>query len=272
MIVQVNGLDLYVERAGAGRPLLLLHGFTGSADEWAGLTPALAGRREVIAVDLLGHGRSAAPDEAARYTMERCVADLLALLDELGVGQAELLGYSMGGRVALQLAAAAPERVGALILESASPGIADPAERAARVASDAALAEQIEARGLGWFADHWAGIPLFASQAGLPAETRAALRERRMRGSARGLANSLRGMGAGSQTSLWAALPGLTMPTQIISGALDAKYVAVGAQAATLMPDASHTIIPRAGHTLHLEAPQAFEQVVVGFLDQRIEK
>jgi 2-succinyl-6-hydroxy-2,4-cyclohexadiene-1-carboxylate synthase len=178
----------------------------------------------------------------------------------------------MGGRVALQLAAAAPGRVSSLILESASPGIADPAERAARVAGDAALAAQIEAGGLAWFADHWAGIPLFASQASLPAEARAALRERRMRGSARGLAGSLRGMGAGSQPSLWEALPGLTMPGLLISGALDAKYVAIGAQAARLMPNAAPVIIPDAGHTVHLERPEAFEKVVVGFLEQLTQK
>lgn len=257
---------LFVRRAGEGPPLVLLHGFTGSGAEWDELVPRLVGLREVLAVDLIGHGRSPAPADPAAYTMERCVADLLALLDGLGVAQTDLLGYSMGGRVALQLAAAAPERVGRLILESASPGIADPAERAARAASDDALAARIEGEGLAWFVDHWAGIPLFASQAALPAATRAALRARRLKGSATGYANSLRGMGAGRQTSLWDRLPALDLPVLLISGELDVKYVAINTKLAALLPRARHAIVPGVGHTVHLEAPERFAQLVVGFL------
>ncbi len=266
MRIRIDDIELYVERAGSGPPLLLLHGFTGSADEWAGLIPRLTGLREVIAPDLIGHGRSSAPADPARYTMEQCVVDLLALLDSLGHERVELLGYSMGGRVALQLAAAAPGRVRSLILESASPGIEDEAERAARAASDDALAARIERDGLEWFVDHWAALPLFASQAALPAAERAALRERRLRGTALGYANSLRGMGAGRQSSLWDRLPELTMPALLISGELDVKYVAIGERAAALLPAARHAIVRGAGHTVHLEQPEAFADLVVGFL------
>ncbi len=257
---------LHSIQRGHGVPLLLLHGFTGSISEWAELIPALTPLRTVIAVDLIGHGRSPAPTDPARYTMERAVADLLALLDALGHERVEVLGYSMGGRVALQLAAAAPARVRGLILESASPGIADAAERAARVAADEGLAARIEQQGLAWFVDHWASIPLFASQAALPAEERAALRARRLRATATGYANSLRGMGAGRQTSLWAHLPQLAMPTLIISGEHDAKYVAIGAQMAAVMPGARQAVVPGAGHTVHLEQPRAFRDLVVGYL------
>ncbi len=258
---------LHYSQRGHGVPLLLLHGFTGSIAEWAALIPALAPLRTVVAVDLIGHGRSPAPADPARYTMERTIADLLALLDALGHERVEALGYSLGGRVALQLAAAAPTRVRGLILESASPGIADAAERAARVAADEALAARIEQQGLAWFVDHWAGIPLFASQAALPAEERAALRARRLRGTATGYANSLRGMGAGRQTSLWTQLPQLAAPTLIISGERDARYVAIGAQMAAAMPMARQVVVPGAGHTVHLEQPRAFRDLVVRYLE-----
>jgi 2-succinyl-6-hydroxy-2,4-cyclohexadiene-1-carboxylate synthase len=266
MGIQIDDIELHVERRGSGPPLLLLHGFTGSAAEWAGLAPRLAQLREVIAVDLIGHGRSSAPADPARYTMEHCVVDLLALLDELGHERVELLGYSMGGRAALQLAVAAPGRVRSLILESASPGIADEAERAARVASDEELAARIEREGLEWFVEHWAAIPLFASQAALHHEERAALRERRLGGTARGYANSLRGMGAGRQPSLWARLPELTMPALLVSGELDVKYLAIAERAAALLPAGRHAIVRDAGHTVHLEQPEAFADLVVGFL------
>jgi 2-succinyl-6-hydroxy-2,4-cyclohexadiene-1-carboxylate synthase len=258
--------QLAYTRGGSGPPLLLLHGFTGSGAEWAGLWPRLGERRELIAPDLIGHGRSFAPADPARYTMERCVADLLGLLDELGLACVDLLGYSMGGRVALQLAAAAPERVGHLILESASPGLAEPGERAARMASDETLAAWIEQEGLEWFVDHWAAIPLFASQAALPAAVRAELRARRLRGSTCGYANSLRGMGTGRQTSLWGRLPQLAMPTLLISGELDVKYVALGAQMAALLPNTRHIVVPAAGHTVHLEQPERFAELVLSFL------
>lgn len=267
MHLQVDDITLHYERAGSGPPLLLLHGFTGSAGEWADLTPHVAPVRDVIAVDLIGHGRSSAPADPARYSIEACLVDLLALLDALGIERADVLGYSMGGRVALQLAAAAPARVRSLILESASPGIADEAERAARAASDDALAARVEAEGLAWFVDHWASIPLFASQASLPAGVRAALRERRLRGSATGYANSLRGMGAGRQSSLWERLPELGRPALLVSGELDVKYVAINTRMAELLPAARHALIRGAGHAVHLEQPAAFAQLVIGFLE-----
>jgi 2-succinyl-6-hydroxy-2,4-cyclohexadiene-1-carboxylate synthase len=262
----LNDIQLHVERQGDGPPLLVLHGFTGSAAEWAGQLQALCPLRTLVAVDLVGHGRSSAPAQASRYAMERCVADLLALLDALAIARCDLLGYSMGGRVALHLAAAAPERVSRMLLESASPGLADPAERAVRAAADDALADRIEAEGLTWFVDHWATLPLFASQSKLAPETRAELRARRLRGTPRGYANSLRGMGIGRQTSLWDRLPDLHTPTLLISGELDVKFQAINAQMAALLPKATHVSVPDAGHTVHLEQPEAFNELVVRFL------
>jgi 2-succinyl-6-hydroxy-2,4-cyclohexadiene-1-carboxylate synthase len=245
---------------------MLLHGFTGSAAEWYDHLPVLAAERRVIMPDLIGHGASEAPTDPARYTMERCVGDLLAVLDHLELTQVDLLGYSMGGRVALHLAAAAPERINRLVLESASPGIADDAERAARAAADDALADRIEAEGLEWFVEHWTAIPLFASQSALPEPMRLAQRERRLAQRALGLANSLRGMGAGRQVSLWERLSDIDLPALIISGELDRKYVEIGAAMAARMPQARHVVVPDAGHTVHLEQPQAFNEIVVRYL------
>ncbi|RRR75058.1 MAG: 2-succinyl-6-hydroxy-2,4-cyclohexadiene-1-carboxylate synthase [Candidatus Viridilinea halotolerans] len=249
-----------------GLPLLLLHGFTGSSAEWRPVLPYWEGQHTLVAPDLIGHGQSPAPTDPTCYTMERCVTDLLALLDALGLARVALLGYSMGGRVALHLAAAAPERVARLILASASPGLATAQERAARISSDNALAAQIEQQGLVWFVDHWAAIPLFASQAALPAATRAELRARRLRGTPHGYANSLRGMGTGQQASLWDHLPALTMPTLLLSGQLDVKFMAINARMATLLPHARHVIVPQAGHAIHLEQPAAFAELVCSFL------
>ncbi|HJZ47466.1 MAG TPA: 2-succinyl-6-hydroxy-2,4-cyclohexadiene-1-carboxylate synthase [Roseiflexaceae bacterium] len=266
MRMRINDITLHIEEFGAGRPLLLLHGFTGGAATWARFVDSFALQFRVIAPDLIGHGRSDPPPNAERYLMERCVADLLALLDALQIERVDVLGYSMGGRVALHLAAAARERVGALVLESSSPGIADAAERAARVAADEALAESIERDGLEAFVDRWEHLPLFASQAGLPLDVRARLHAQRLRNDPRGLANSLRGMGAGRQLPLWHQLADLDIPTLLIAGELDAKYRALAGMMMAELPNARMVIVPGTGHAIHLEQPQAFIGNVLEFL------
>ncbi|GIV90369.1 MAG: putative 2-succinyl-6-hydroxy-2,4-cyclohexadiene-1-carboxylate synthase [Chloroflexus sp.] len=264
----LNGVEWYVELTGEGPPLLLLHGFTGSGQTWQPLAPTLAGHHTLIIVDLIGHGRSDAPADPARYVIEQCVADLLTLLDHLRVERVDLCGYSMGGRIGLLLTAGALARVRRQILIGASPGLADPAERAARLASDEALAQRIEQEGLEWFVDYWAAQPIFASQQRLPVEVRAAQRAQRLAGSAQGYAHALRGMSVGRQPSLWAALPVMTTPTLLITGALDTKFCAIAERMVALMPHARHLIVPDAGHAAQIEQPEIVAQAIIAFLQE----
>ena len=266
----VNGIGLNVEVAGAGPPLLLQHGFTGSTATWESHLPALAGCATTIAVDLIGHGASDAPADPARYAMSHCIADLLAVLDRLGVGRTGVLGYSMGARVALHLVLAAPERVAALVLESGSPGLAGESERSARRASDEELAAAIERDGVQTFVAHWEQLPLFASQDTLPAAVRSALRRQRLRNSAQGLAHSLRGMGTGAQASLWRRLGEIDAPALLIVGALDEKFCQIGCAMAGAMPRAGLAVVPGAGHAVHLERPDEFVRLVVGFVAEHL--
>lgn len=264
--VLVHDVSLHVETAGAGAPLVLLHGFTGSGESWARHVPAFAGRFFTIAIDLLGHGRSDAPVDPGRYRIERAADDVLSVLNQLGVTRAAVLGYSMGGRLALFLATVAPERISALVLESSSPGIRDTADRRERAARDAALADEIERDGITAFVERWERLPLFATQARLPDAERAALRAQRLAQTPRGLANSLRGMGQGAQPPLFERLRTIPMPALILVGALDPTYCALGREMMRLIPKARLTIIPDAGHAVHLEQPEAFRSIVGEFL------
>ena len=263
----VNGVHLHVETWGSGPPLLLLHGFTGSAATWAPHLPCFAARARVVALDLLGHGESDAPRDADRYRMARAAEDLAAVLDGLGIDAAAVLGYSMGGRLALYLASAAPERVRALIAVSASPGVRDEEARRARRINDAALAAAIEREGVRAFVDRWEREPLFATQHGLPAAVRAAIRADRLRHSAVGLANSLRGMGQGAQPPLHDWLPGLRMPALIVAGALDSRYCGVAREMQASIPGSRLAIVPEAGHAPQWEQPVHFQRMVLSFLD-----
>lgn len=264
--IAVNGVRLNVEVAGAGPALLLLHGFTGSGATWIPHLDAWRGFT-TLAVDLLGHGASDSPPDPERYRLERCVDDLLALMDRLGVRRAALLGYSMGGRVALRLALRAPERLWALVLESTSPGIEDAEERRARRKSDALLTELIEREGVEAFVDRWEALPLFATQARLPASIRQGLRRQRLANSPQGLANSLRGMGAGAEEPVLDRLGEVHVPTLLIAGALDEKYSRLARRMSRAIPRARLEIVSEAGHAVHLEQPDVFAGIVKRFLE-----
>ncbi len=270
MFVQVNGIRLGIEQRGAdgkrGATLVMLHGFTGSAAGWGKHLDTLAayGLR-VIALDLPGHGQSDAPGGPQRYAIEYCQQDILAALQKLGVspGEALLLGYSMGGRIALYTAFSGFFR--ALILESASPGLEDPAEREQRRISDEVLAASIERDGVQAFIDRWEKQPLFASQSTLPPESREALRRQRLSNRASGLAQSLRGVGTGVQPSLYARLPALHIPVLLIAGELDTKFTAIARSMAQALPRSQLRIVSGAGHAVHLERPEEFDSLAGDF-------
>ena len=243
---------------------VLLHGFMGSATAWgdrlvdgitgAGLTPVL--------VDLPGHGRDAGRSDPAAFTL----GGALAHVTRAGDWPTDLVGYSLGGRIALHFAAAYPERVRRLVLESASPGLATEEERRMRRASDEALATQVLDEGVAAFVDAWEAQPLFASRAGIDVAERARQRALRVRNDAGSIAATLRGLGTGRLPSLWGRLPEIEVPTLLVVGALDATYAEIARRMADAMPHARVAEVAEAGHTVHLEQPNAWLAAVTGFL------
>ncbi len=247
---------LHLEERGRGPRLALIHGFAQSGRAWGPAADALASHYRLLALDAPGHGRSAGV-EADLPTG----ADLMAAAVAPG-GPAAWLGYSMGGRYALHVALRHPDAVERLILVSTTAGLEDPGEREARRRSDQALAARIETEGLERFLRWWLAQPLFAT---LPPE--AAELESRMEGSSAGLASSLRLAGTGSQEPLWDRLSALRMPVLLIAGSLDERYRDLADRMARAIGDnATVRIIEGAGHSCHLEMPDAFVQVVTGWL------
>jgi 2-succinyl-6-hydroxy-2,4-cyclohexadiene-1-carboxylate synthase len=266
-ITVADGLRFHVASAGTGPPVVLLHGFTGSTETWTELQATLSDRFRTIAVDITGHGRSAAPTDPERYSLVRFADDLRDILDGLAIPRAALLGYSMGGRAALRFVLRYPDRVAGLILESTSPGISDPVERDHRIAADLALAQSVERDGVTAFMDRWEQLPLWDSLAAAPESLRHRLRAQRLTNRATGLANSLRGAGAAADPPVVDDLSTIRTLVRIIAGVLDARYVPLGQLMAAAIPHAELNLIDGAGHMAHLERPEQFAELAGSFLD-----
>lgn len=266
--LEIDGLRLNVERVGSGPAVVLLHGFSGDATTWDDLSARLASRFEVIAFDIIGHGKSDSPRLVDRYQMARCGNDLVKALRVIGHVDATWLGYSMGARTALQVAIHHPTAVNALILEGGTAGLSDPGERATRISSDEALANQIELDGIEAFVDFWEEIPLWNTQNGLSGNALNVLRRQRMRNNELGLANSLRGMGTGAQEPLHERLHELDVPILMITGALDKKFTTIAQEMVRQVQRVKHCRVRDSGHAVHLEDSNAFETAVCGFLEQ----
>ena len=264
----INGLSYNVEERGAGDPVVLLHGFTGSTETWHSLMSTIAEKYRAIAIDLPGHGQTEAPAEVERYRMECVGNDLSVLLLHLEAAPAHWLGYSMGGRLALYVACRHPTLARSLILESASPGILDLGEKETRIAQDVALAQRIEADGIARFVDYWQSIPLFDTQKSLPEATRSALKAQKLRNTVAGLANSLGGMGTGVQPVLWGELGDLIMPVLLIAGGKDGKFVGINHRMSAAIPNSELRLVPGAGHAVHLEAAYLYGELVMDFFSR----
>jgi 2-succinyl-6-hydroxy-2,4-cyclohexadiene-1-carboxylate synthase len=253
-----DGLRLHAEVRGAGRPLLLVHGFTGSIEAWSEeMLSGLAQAFQVVAVDLVGHGQSDAASDPDRYRLDEILADLGQVLDAVGLEEALWFGYSMGGRIALGGAVRTPSRISGLILESASPGLEGENERRARRRADEALAEGILRGGMEAFVDHWMGLPLFATQGKLPPKIREANRERRLKNRPECMAACLRGIGTGAQPSFWDSLSEIKVPTLLLAGEEDEKFTAIALKMSEAIPGSTLQVMPKAGHAIHLENPFA---------------
>lgn len=265
-MIAINGVRYAVQITGQGQPLVLLHGFSGGSADWSQLVPFFARFYRVITVDMLGHGETDSPTDAMRYAVKHVRRDLTAIIEDTCDQPAHLLGYSMGGRMALTLALHHGPLIRSLILESASPGLAVEEDRVDRKESDEDLADRIEQLGVAAFVREWEALPLWASQRRLDAETLQRQQETRLMSNPVGLANSLRGYGTGVQASNWEQLYTLTMPVLLLTGEHDTKFTATAREMVTQIPYATHELIAGAGHNTHLENPRQFAAQVLEFL------
>jgi 2-succinyl-6-hydroxy-2,4-cyclohexadiene-1-carboxylate synthase len=201
-----------------------------------------------LCLDAPGHGANANGERS----LPQCADDIASAMQP-GI----VIGYSMGARMALHVALQHPKMVSQLVLISGTPGLATQAERTARQQSDDDLADHIEAIGTAAFIDEWLALALFS---GLSDENNQ--RSDRVRNSVKGLADSLRYAGTGTQESQWEHLHRLSMPVHLIVGELDTKFTAIASEMKTLLTSCELTIVPNVGHTVHLEDPATTSKVL----------
>ncbi|HZO35301.1 MAG TPA: alpha/beta fold hydrolase [Solirubrobacteraceae bacterium] len=226
--------------------VVALHGFAGTGRIWDGVAERLdPARFRLHTPDLPGHGSAS---RLRPVTFATCVDHVLAAAPE----RFALCGYSLGGRVALHLVLAAPERVTRLVLVSATGGIDDDGERALRRRQDEQLADEIEHESIEAFTTRWTALPLFD---GASPEAVALWRADIARNDPAALADVLRGIGTGAMEPLWPRLGELAMPAVVVAGERDPKYVALASRLSAALPAAASLVVPGAGHGLPREAP-----------------
>lgn len=259
----VGDATYHYKITGEGRPVVLLHGFTGSHHSWSSFISEWQDEFQLITIDLPGHGKTTTNTPR---TMEACCHDLQQLFDNLELTTVHLVGYSMGGRVALSFAMLFPQYISTLILESSSPGLRSKDEQRQRVKNDEKLAQQIETDGLEAFVNFWESIPLFVSQRKLGEDLQHSIRTERLSQTEKGLTDSLRHMGTGSQPSWWDKLAGLNKPVLLIVGELDEKFVKINKEMEKSLSKAELEIVENAGHAIHVEEPKKFGKLLIAFI------
>ncbi|HYM67324.1 MAG TPA: 2-succinyl-6-hydroxy-2,4-cyclohexadiene-1-carboxylate synthase [Patescibacteria group bacterium] len=264
MILEGADVRLSYFVAGQGTPVTLLHGFTQSGRSWREVISMMPEGYQWVVPDLRGHGDTS-NRPGSPCSMDACLGDLEMLWSHLGIDRTHVAGYSMGGRLALHIAARRPERVLSLLTIGAHAGL-DEDSREGRRKGDEALAQRIENEGLEAFVNYWSAQPLFAGLQRRGPGFVSQVRSERMGNRVAGLACSLRGMGAGVMEPVWEELARVEFPCTFVAGQLDHGYVASARRLAATVPHGRVEIVPRAGHTVHQERPDTFARIFAAHL------
>jgi pimeloyl-ACP methyl ester carboxylesterase len=244
-----DGVEIYYEVHGSGPVLLLTHGYSSTSSMWQGQIEPLSRHHKLVLWDMRGHGQSDYPDDPQNYSEALTVADMAALLDEVGAERAIVGGLSLGGYMSLAFYRAHPERVRALLIIDTGPGFKKDDAREAWNKRALETADRFEREGLN-------GL-----KSGSPERSNVKHRD------ASGLALAARGMLTQRDARVIELLPEIKVPSLIVVGADDTPFLAASDYMAAKIPAAKKVVIPAAGHAVNIDQPQAFIEAVLPFLD-----
>ncbi|MCC5841835.1 MAG: 2-succinyl-6-hydroxy-2,4-cyclohexadiene-1-carboxylate synthase [Opitutales bacterium] len=240
--------------------LLALHGFGGTGADFEPVVQATSpSHLQWATPDLPAHGSfQISRSELPNLSFSLTDAFVTEAFSRLAADQRWLLGYSMGGRIALHAVCSGSVKPDRLILIGASPGLECPRERASRLDLEEAWATRVEREGMARFAEFWTTLPIIQSQEAIPEPTRSLIQRRRAEQNPANIAQVLRSLGTGRMPSLWPALARITCPTDLFTGARDGKFARIAQRMLPHLIKGRHMEISHAGHTAHLENPTEF--------------
>jgi 2-succinyl-6-hydroxy-2,4-cyclohexadiene-1-carboxylate synthase len=248
--------------------VLFLHGFTGCAEDWFPVFEQMPDKYNYIAMDIVGHGKSDVPGSPSKYNIESIISQIKFVKDYFTPNKIFLLGYSMGGRIALSYASVYPDDLKGLILESASAGIKNDEERQKRYDEDLKLAEFIETHTVEEFIEMWNDQELFNTQRRFSNDKLKKIKKKKALGSKIGYANSLKGFSTGIMPPVHDKLKKIPLKVLLITGDLDTKFTGINARLAKRFFKAKHKIVRNSGHNTHLEESKRFVEIVLNYLGQ----
>ena len=240
----------------------------GISSDWLEITERFKGEYYCILPDLPGHGKSVMGTLAVPLSFDFVALGLVNIMGDLHLKSAGLIGYSMGGRVALYAAARYPDRFDALVLEGANPGLQDDNERDNRRVVDEGRAREMENVGISEFTETWYEADLFQTLKKHP-EKLHKIKSLRKNNDTAWMAKVLRELSVGRQPPLWDKLGALNMPVLLIAGDLDKQYKQIVCQMRDCLKDSVVNLIPETGHNTHVEAPEKFGQALADFLKEK---
>jgi pimeloyl-ACP methyl ester carboxylesterase len=245
-----DGVALHYEIDGEGPVLLLTHGYSATGEMWRGQVAALKHAYRVVTWDMRGHGRSDYPSDQAAYSEAETVADMAALLDEVGAQNAVVGGLSLGGYMSLAFHLAHPGRVRGLLIIDTGPGYKNDEARDGWNRNALRTAERYESEGLTRLA------------AGSPEMRQSHHRD------ASGLALAARGMLTQKDARVISSLPLITVPSLVVVGSMDAPFLAASDYMASKIPGAKKAVVENAGHAANIDQPEAFNLAILTFLTE----
>ncbi|AJA48615.1 2-succinyl-6-hydroxy-2,4-cyclohexadiene-1-carboxylate synthase [Clostridium pasteurianum DSM 525 = ATCC 6013] len=263
MIIEIENIKYHFEIKGEGKPIVCLHGFSENLSTWNLLE--LKGH-QLILIDFIGHGESDKPYLRKYYSLKVIIKHLNKLIYQLNLKKYSMLGYSMGGRIALAYAVAYSQEIDKLILESSSYGEAGFINRFKRRRRDLNLAKNILKNGIEWFDEYWSNLSIFQSQRKLQKHTIDEIRKRRLSNRTYALSNTLLCTGQGKFPCMKSHISKLSMSLLYISGEYDKKYKHIGENFKEFNANIKHETMKGVGHNAHIEAPDAFIEVLSKFL------
>jgi 2-succinyl-6-hydroxy-2,4-cyclohexadiene-1-carboxylate synthase len=246
--------NLFYKVEGKGLPLLLIHGFTGTNKSFDVVSKYMQQYFKVVRIDLVGHGKSMTYNEAD-YSFENSINSIISIIDKLNLRKVNVLGYSLGGRIAMHLASGFQKKINKLILCSASYGLDNLEEKKKRINSDQKLINLLEKKGIKDFVNHWESIPLWDFEKKLPLEKRIKHKIIRLENNPLGLSMNLKHQGQGNQNNLLPELQKINNKTLILYGENDEKYENLSKKISNSIRKSKTMMVPESGHNIILENP-----------------